>query len=125
MRSTRRAVPAIDSWPLYPSPDPFTQPEVEVLTDQFEGACKFDSQGRLHVGVDDRVVRFDPASGEVTTVAGLPNDGVDNIVFDSEDRLRKEWLDQEPYILGDVWKTVEIKRAQVPPLFEKWKVWII
>ena len=61
--------------------------EVEVLTDQFEGACKFDSQGRLHVGVDDRVVRFDPASGEVTTVAGLPNDGVDNIVFDSEDRL--------------------------------------
>lgn len=39
--------------------------------------------------------------------------------FDSEDRLRKEWLDQEPYILGDVWKTVEIKRAQVPPLFEK------
>jgi len=39
--------------------------------------------------------------------------------FHSEDRLRKEWLDQEPYILGDVWKTVEIKRAQVPPLFEK------
>ena len=39
--------------------------------------------------------------------------------FHSEDRLRKEWLDQEPYILGDVWQTVEIKRAQVPPLFEK------
>ena len=39
--------------------------------------------------------------------------------FHSEGRLRKEWLDQEPYILGNVWKTVEIKRVQVPPLFEK------
>ncbi len=39
--------------------------------------------------------------------------------FHSEDRLRKEWLDQEPYILEDVWKTVEIKQAQVPPLFDR------
>lgn len=61
--------------------------EVEVLTDQFQGACKFDSQGRLHIGVDDRVLRFDPSSGEVTTVMILPNDGLDNIVFDSQDRL--------------------------------------
>jgi sugar lactone lactonase YvrE len=61
--------------------------EVEVLTDQFEGACKFDSQGRLHVAVDDRVVHFEPDTGEVTTVAMLPNDGADNIVFDAEDTL--------------------------------------
>lgn len=60
---------------------------VEVLTDQFEGACKFDSQGRLHVGLDDRVIRFDPDSGEVTTVATLPSDGLDNIAFDSQDTL--------------------------------------
>jgi sugar lactone lactonase YvrE len=61
--------------------------EVEVLTDQFEGACKFDSLGRLHVGLNDRVVQYDPSSGEVTTVTVLPNDGTDNIVFDAQDRL--------------------------------------
>ena len=61
--------------------------DVEVLTDQFEGACKFDSQGRLHVAADDRIVRFEPTSGEVTTVATLPNDGADNIVFDAQDTL--------------------------------------
>jgi sugar lactone lactonase YvrE len=61
--------------------------EVEILTDEFEGSCKFDSQGRLHVGSDDRVLRFDPATGEVTVVAVLPSDGGDNIVFDSEDNL--------------------------------------
>jgi sugar lactone lactonase YvrE len=61
--------------------------EVEILTDQFEGACKFDSQGRLHVGYNDRVLRFDPSSGDVITVAILPSDGVDNIAFDSQDRL--------------------------------------
>jgi sugar lactone lactonase YvrE len=60
---------------------------VEILTDQFEGACKFDSQGRLHVGTEDRVVRFDPATKEVTTVATLPGSGLDNIAFDSQDRL--------------------------------------
>ena len=60
---------------------------VEVLTDQFEGACKFDSLGRLHVGLDDRVVRFDPATGEVTPVVTLPGGGLDNIVFDSQDKL--------------------------------------
>lgn len=61
--------------------------DVEILTDQFEGACKFDSQGRLHVAVSDRVVRFEPTSGEVTTVATLPSDGADNIVFDAQDTL--------------------------------------
>lgn len=39
--------------------------------------------------------------------------------FDSEDNLKKEWLDIEPYILGKVWEKVEITRAQVPPLFDK------
>jgi len=61
--------------------------EVEVLTDQFEGACKFDSQGRLHVGLEDRVVRFDPDTGVVTPVVTLPGGGLDNIVFDSQDKL--------------------------------------
>jgi sugar lactone lactonase YvrE len=61
--------------------------EVEVLTEQFEGACKFDSQGRLHVGLDDRVVRFDPSTAETTTVATLPSGGSDNLAFDSQDTL--------------------------------------
>ncbi|MHC4799705.1 MAG: hypothetical protein ACYTF1_23980 [Planctomycetota bacterium] len=61
--------------------------EVEILTDQFQGACKFDSKGRLHVGLDDSVVRFDPSTGVVTTVTTLPTGGLDNIAFDSRDRL--------------------------------------
>lgn len=60
---------------------------VEVVTDQFEGACKFDSQGRLHVGMDDRVVQLDLDTGEVTTVVTLPGSGLDNIAFDAQDNL--------------------------------------
>ena len=37
--------------------------------------------------------------------------------FDSKESLKKEWLDNEPYILGKVWEKVEIMRAQVPKLF--------
>lgn len=61
--------------------------EVEVLTDQFNGSCKFDSKGQLHVGLDDSVVRYDPDTGEVTTVAELPGGGGDNIAFDARDKL--------------------------------------
>jgi uncharacterized protein YciI len=39
--------------------------------------------------------------------------------FKSEQALKKEWLDHEPYVTQDVWKTIEIKRGQVPPLFAK------
>ena len=40
--------------------------------------------------------------------------------FPSEDALRKEWLEKEPYVLGNVWETVEIRRGMVPPvLLEK------
>ncbi len=39
--------------------------------------------------------------------------------FESKEIMEKEWLDSEPYILGKVWKKVEITRAQVPPLFDK------
>lgn len=35
--------------------------------------------------------------------------------FTSRTDMDEQWLEQEPYVLGDVWKTVEIKRAQVPP----------
>lgn len=37
--------------------------------------------------------------------------------FESEEALKQNWLDQEPYVLGDVWKEVTITPAAVPPLF--------
>lgn len=37
--------------------------------------------------------------------------------FDSEESLKKDWLDKEPYVLGNVWKEVSISQAAVPPLF--------
>lgn len=35
--------------------------------------------------------------------------------FPSRAALEAEWLAHEPYIVGEVWKTVEIHRAQIPP----------
>jgi uncharacterized protein YciI len=34
--------------------------------------------------------------------------------FPSRETLQAEWLDREPYVLGEVWKRIEVKRAQVP-----------
>ncbi len=39
--------------------------------------------------------------------------------FDSKEALQKEWLDHEPYVLGNVWKEITITDAAVPPLFLK------
>ncbi len=36
--------------------------------------------------------------------------------FASEEALKKEWLDTEPYVLGKVWESVEIRKGMVPPL---------
>ena len=38
--------------------------------------------------------------------------------FESKSQLQSQWLDHEPYILGKVWETVEITRAQVAPLWD-------
>ena len=35
--------------------------------------------------------------------------------FPSRDELEKEWLKKEPYVLGQVWQTVTVHRAQVAP----------
>jgi len=35
--------------------------------------------------------------------------------FPSREDLDEEWLDDEPYVLGGVWKRVEVRRAQVAP----------
>ncbi|MDR2600235.1 MAG: YciI family protein [Oscillospiraceae bacterium] len=34
--------------------------------------------------------------------------------FPSRDALTNEWLNNEPYILGDVWKDIDIKPCYVP-----------
>lgn len=35
--------------------------------------------------------------------------------FDSQEALKSEWLDREPYVLGKVWEQIEIKQAKVAP----------
>lgn len=37
--------------------------------------------------------------------------------FDSLDALKSEWLDSEPYVVGKVWETIDIKQAKVAPSF--------
>lgn len=39
--------------------------------------------------------------------------------FESKDALQKEWLDNEVYILGKVWETVEINDAAVAPFVKE------
>ncbi len=34
--------------------------------------------------------------------------------FPSKEAMHEQWLINEPYILGEVWKRIEIHRAQVP-----------
>lgn len=35
--------------------------------------------------------------------------------FESKQAMQAEWLDREPYIIGGVWRTINIERAQVAP----------
>ena len=37
--------------------------------------------------------------------------------FPSEEALQAEWLQKEPYVTGNVWQKVEIRRAQIAPMF--------
>jgi uncharacterized protein YciI len=37
--------------------------------------------------------------------------------FTSREELQKEWLDEDPYITGNVWEKIEIRRALVPSFF--------
>ena len=35
--------------------------------------------------------------------------------FPSREELQKRWLDNEPYVKGNVWEKISIHRAWVPP----------
>ena len=37
--------------------------------------------------------------------------------FASEEELRREWLDREPYVLGKVWERITVHPALVPPFY--------
>ena len=35
--------------------------------------------------------------------------------FPSKNELKKQWFEKEPYVVGKVWKRIEINRASVAP----------
>ena len=37
--------------------------------------------------------------------------------YPSKEILEEEWLRNEPYVTGDVWKEIEIKPCRVPDIF--------
>jgi uncharacterized protein YciI len=37
--------------------------------------------------------------------------------YPSLEDLHKQWLDNEPYVVGDVWREITIKPCRVPDLF--------
>ena len=41
--------------------------------------------------------------------------------YQSREELQEQWLNNEPYVKGNVWKKIEIKRAQVAPFCMKSK----
>ena len=36
--------------------------------------------------------------------------------FDSEEELKKNWLNNEPYVTGNVWQRIEIVKVKIPPI---------
>jgi sugar lactone lactonase YvrE len=58
----------------------------DILNPADATAVKFDSRGRLHTLIGDDVVRVDPETGVTEVVAHLAR-GLDNLVFDSSDKL--------------------------------------
>jgi len=44
---------------------------------------------------------------------GNMNGSVIACEFESENELRKEWLDKEAYVLGNVWEDITIKKAKI------------
>lgn len=37
--------------------------------------------------------------------------------FEDEAAMREQWLDNEAYVKGNVWETIEVKRASVAPFW--------
>ena len=39
--------------------------------------------------------------------------------YRSREELQEQWLDKEPYVIGNVWQKIEVRRAQVAPFCVK------
>ena len=37
--------------------------------------------------------------------------------FPSREALHRDWLDHEPYVLGQVWERIAVHPARIPPYF--------
>ena len=47
--------------------------------------------------------------------AGVPIGSMVVCDFSSREELENQWLKREPYIIGNVWEKIEIRRAQTAP----------
>ena len=47
--------------------------------------------------------------------AGVPIGSMVVCDFPSREELENQWLKREPYIIGNVWEKIEIRRAQTAP----------
>ena len=62
------------------------------------------------------------ANGKWLYACAILNDAGDMIGstiicdFSSREELEEQWLNSEPYVLGDVWKNITIHPARVPPM---------
>ncbi|UCE18144.1 MAG: hypothetical protein JSV84_14975 [Gemmatimonadota bacterium] len=60
-------------------------------------------------------------SGKWLYAAGILNDDgvmIGSMIvceFPTRDELEQQWLKEEPYIIGNVWKKIDIYRTQVAP----------
>jgi hypothetical protein len=61
------------------------------------------------------------AAGKWLYAAGILNDegkmcgSLIVCEFESKEELAKQWLDQEPYNQGSVWKKIDVRRVQAAP----------
>jgi len=60
--------------------------EVEVVTNEADGACKFDSNGELYIAEDIYVYHCDVDTGKCTIIAECER-GLDNLDFDADDQI--------------------------------------
>ena len=71
--------------------DPWNECDIEIVATGFgvPPAAKFDSQGRLHVvdALTGEILRVDTETGDKEVIAQLMPKKIDNLAFDSRDRL--------------------------------------
>ena len=85
------------------------------------------AMGRRMAVRDDHLKRAKKMydEGNLLYAAGILNDDgklIGSMIiceFASREELDNLWLKNEPYVTGDVWRTIKINRAQVAPFFSQ------